>query len=334
MKKILLTLTLFTGLLQISCSEDSVADSTNVPTNNSVDVYVAGQKNNQACYWKNNQPVLLESGGITAPTANKIIVANNDVYVLGIGAGTTTTLETPPMFWKNGVLTNLKTSLSTADEEVMTITDFEVVGSDVYFVGYTKRRIITFEDYSLAYWKNGVKTVVRDYGAYVQNFPKIKAVNNTVYIAASSTGALTLNGYYTNNVFTEIPFATVTGLAKNNNEVYVYGTANGGGYYKNIATGTETSFPAVATISSMYFENNNLYLTDVASIYKNGVMFDAGQPQLGGIMDFKILNNNTYKIIQEGVAPGYISHLTINGVEAAQIPDSEGTFLSLFVVQN
>lgn len=330
MKKILLTLMVFTGLLQISCSEDLV--DTDTPTNNSVDVYVAGQKNSQACYWKNNQVVLLDSGGITAPTANKIIVANNDVYVLGIGVGTTTT-ETFPMFWKNGVLTNLKTSLSTDEEEVMTITDFEVVGNDVYFVGYTKRRIITFEDYSLAYWKNGVKTVVRDYGAYVQNYPKIKAVNNTVYIAASNTGALTLNGYYTNNVFTEIPFATLTGLAKNNNEVYAYGTANSGGYYKNITTGTETSFPAVAAISSMFFENNNVYLTDVASIYKNGVLHDAGQPQLGGIMDFKILNNNTYKITQVGI-DSYISYLTINGVEAAELPDSQGTFLSLFVVQN
>ncbi|MBA9073733.1 hypothetical protein GGR22_001859 [Flavobacterium gossypii] len=330
MKKILLTLMVFTGLLQISCSEDLV--DTDTPTNNSVDVYVAGQKNSQACYWKNNQLVLLDSGGITAPTANKIIVANNDVYVLGIGVGTTTT-ETFPMFWKNGVLTNLKTSLSTDGEEVMAITDFEVAGNDVYFVGYTKRRIITFEDYSLAYWKNGVKTVVRDYGAYVQNYPKIKAVNNTVYIAASNTGALTLNGYYTNNVFTEIPFATLTGLAKNNNEVYAYGTANSGGYYKNITTGTETSFPAVAAISSMFFENNNVYLTDVASIYKNGVLHDAGQPQLGGIMDFKILNNNTYKITQVGI-DSYISYLTINGVEAAELPDSQGTFLSLFVVQN
>lgn len=334
MKKILLILTLCTGLLQISCSEDSVMESSNVPTNNSVDVYVAGQKDNQACYWKNNQLVLLESGGITAPTANKITVVNNDVYVLGIGAGTTTTLETPPMFWKNGVLTNLKTSLSTADEEVMTITDFEVVGSDVYFVGYTKRRIITFDDYSLAYWKNGVKTVVHDYGTFVQNFPKIKAVNNTVYIAASNTGDGTLNGYYTNNVFTEIPFSTLNGLAVNNNEVYAYGTVNSGGYYKNITTNSETSFPAVATITSMSFDNNNVYLTDVASIYKNGVMFDAGQPQLGGIIDFKILNNNTYKITQEGVSPGYISHLFVNGVDAAQIPDSQGTFLSLFVVQN
>ncbi|MNX67303.1 hypothetical protein D3C86_984270 [compost metagenome] len=330
MKKILLTLMVFTGLLQISCSEDLV--DTDTPTNNSVDVYVAGQKNSQACYWKNNQLVLLDSGGITAPTANKIIVASNDVYVLGIGVGTTTT-ETFPMFWKNGLLTNLKTSLSTDGEEVMAITDFEVVGNDVYFVGYTKRRLITFEDYSLAYWKNGIKTVVRDYGTYVQNYPKIKVVNNTVYIAASNIGALTLNGYYTNNVFTEIPFATLTGLAKNNNEVYAYGTANSGGYYKNITTGTETSFPAVAAISSMFFENNNVYLTDVASIYKNGVLHDAGQPQLGGIMDFKILNNNTYKITQVGI-DSYISYLTINGVEAAELPDSQGTFLSLFVVQN
>lgn len=333
MKKILLSLILFTGLLQISCSEDSVVDSSNVPTNNSVDVYVAGQKNSQACYWKNNQLVLLNSGGINAPTANKIMVVNNDVYVLGIGVGTTTT-ETFPMFWKNGVLTNLKTSLSSAGDEVVIVTDFEVVGNDVYFVGYTKRRVITFEDYSLVYWKNGIKTTVHNYGGYVQNYSKIKVVNNTVYITGTNNRDSSINGYYVNTVFNEIPFSTLNGLAVNNNEVYTYGTANNGGYYKNITTGSETSFPTVATVTSMLFDNNNLYLTDVASIYKNGTMFDAGQPQLGGIMDFKILNNNTYKIIQEGVAPGYISHLTINGVEAAQIPDSEGTFLSLFVVQN
>lgn len=331
MKKILLTLILFSSLLQISCSEDLV--NTDTPTNNAVDVYVAGQKNNQACYWKNNQPVLLDSGGITAPLANKIIVANNDVYVLGIGVGATTT-ETFPMFWKNGVLTNLKTSLGTDGEEVMAITDFEIVGNDIYFVGYTKRRIITFEDYSLAYWKNGVKTTVHNYGGYAQNNSKIKIANNTVYITGTNTGSGNINGFYANNVFNEIPNSILNGLTVNNNEVYVYGTLNNIDYYKNINTNSETTFPAtVSAISKMLFDNNNLYFTNGASIYKNGTLYDEGQENGGTIMDFKILNNNNYKITQVGIT-GYISYLTINGIETSQIPDSQGTFLSLFVVQN
>lgn len=331
MKKILLTLALFTGLLQISCSEDLVDNDTQA--NNSVDVYVAGQKNSQACYWKNNQPVLLDSGGITAPIANKIIVANNDVYVLGIGVGTTT-IETFPMFWKNGVLTNLKTSLSTNEEEVMAITDFEIVGNDVYFAGYTKRRIITFEDYSLAYWKNGVKTTVHNYGGYTQNNSKIKIANNTVYITGTNTRSGNINGFYANNVFNEIPNSILNGLTVNNNEVYVYGTLNNRDYYKNINTNSETTFPAtVSAISKMLFDNNNLYFTNGSSIYKNGTIYDEGQANGGTIIDFKILNNNNYKITQVGIT-GYISYLTINGVETSQIADSDGVFLSLFVVQN
>lgn len=331
MKNILLTLALFTGLLQISCSEDLVDND--AQANNSVDVYVAGQKNSEACYWKNNQLVLLDSGGITAPIANKIIVANNDVYVLGIGVGTTTT-ETFPMFWKNGVLTNLKTSLSTNEEEVMAITDFEIVGNDVYFAGYTKRRIITFEDYSLAYWKNGVKTTVHNYGGYTQNNSKIKIANNTVYITGTNTRNGNINGFYANNVFNEIPNSILNGLTVNNNEVYVYGTLNNRDYYKNINTNSETTFPAtISAISKMLFDNNNLYFTNGASIYKNGTMYDEGQENGSIIMDFKILNNNNYKITQVGIT-GYVSYLTINGIETSQIPDSQGTFLSLFVVQN
>jgi len=335
MKKILLVLTLATGLLQTSCSEDLVSNS-NVTATNSADVYVAGQKDNQACYWKNNQPVFLDSNGFTGPSANKIIVSNNDVYVLGIGIGATTTaLENVPMFWKNGLLTNLKASLSTDEEQVMTITDMEVVGNDVYFVGYTKKPIIAFDDYTLAYWKNGVKTEVRNYGSYVQNLPQIKILNNTVYITASANGNETLNGYYANSTFNPIPNSIINGLASNGSEMFVYGTLNNAGYYKNTNTNAETSLPApINGITKIQFASD-LYLTNGSNtIYKNGISFDNSQPELGGIIDFKIQNNGAYKITQVAVGEGYTSHLVVNGVEAMHINDSDGTFMSVFVVQN
>lgn len=331
MKKILHILILVAGLFQISCSEDLTS---NTITTNPVDVYVAGQKDSQACYWKNNQPVLLDSGGLIGPTANKIIVANNDVYVLGISVGTTT-VETFPMFWKNGVLTNLKTSLTADDEEVVAITDFEIIGNDVYFVGYTRKPLIAFDDYSLVYWKNGVRTIVHNYGGHAHNYPKIAVANNNVYITASENGTETINGFYVNNVFTEIPNSILNGLVVNNNEIYVYGTLDNAGYYKNISTDSETTLPSVINgITEMLFDNNNMYYSGGSNgIYKNGAPFNESQILFGGIMDFKILNDNVYKITQEGDF-GFISYLTINGVETLQIPNSDGVFLSLFVVQN
>lgn len=333
MKKMLLVLILATGLLQTSCSEDLISNSTAM---NSADVYVAGQKDNQACYWKNNQPVFLDSNGFTGPTANKVIVSNNDVYVLGIGIGATTTaLENVPMFWKNGALTNLKASLSTDEEQVVTITDMEVIGSDVYFVGYTKKPIITFDDYTLAYWKNGVKTVVRNYGSYVQNLPKIKIQNNTVYITASANGNETLNGYYVNSVFTEIPNSILNGLAVNGNEVFAYGVLNNAGYYKNINTNSETTLPAPINGITKMVLTNDMYVTNGSNtIYKNGTSFDNSQPELGGIQDFTIQNNGAYKITQASAGDGYISYLIVNGIETMHINDSDGTFMSVFVVQN
>lgn len=331
MKKILLVLILATGLLQTSCSEELVFNST---ATNAAEVYVAGQKDSQACYWKNNQPNTLDSGGYSGTMANKVIVANSNVYVLGIGVGTTI-LETVPMFWKNGAFTNLKTSLSTNEEQVVSITDMEVIGNDVYFVGYTKKPIITFDDYTLAYWKNGVKTSVRNYGSHVHNLPKIKVLNNNVYITASGSGNETINGYYANSVFNEIPNAIINGLAVSNNEAFAYGVLNNTGYYKNINTNSETSLPApINGITKMYFAND-MYLTNGSNtIYKNSVVFDNSQPELGGIVDFKIQNNGTYKITQAALGDGYSSYLIVNGVETMHINDSDGTFMSVFVVQN
>ena len=337
MKKVLLAFILLTGLLHTSCSSDLVSES--LPTNNSVDVYVAGQKDNQACYWKNNQPVLLDSGGIMGPVANKIIVKNNDVYVLGIGASTNP-LEAVPMFWKNGVLTNLKASLSTDTEEVMSITDFEVIGNDVYFVGYTRKTIVDFEDYSLFYWRNGIQTLVHNYVGYAQNQSKIKVANNNVYI----TGTNSINdpntigqllGYYINSTFTQNPDSNMGGLAlSNDNEVYVYGTSIGLSYYKNLTTNSETTVPELRDgIINMVFDNNNVYVANGdPGIFKNGTLFEEGLPG-GYTKDFTVLNDNIYTITHVGVF-SFISYLTINGVQTMELPNGDGSFQSIYVVQN
>lgn len=335
MKKVLLAFILLTGLLQTSCSSDLISES--VLTTESVDVYVAGQKDSQACYWKNNQPVLLESGEIFGTVANKIIVVNDDVYVLGVGVSTNP-LHAPPLFWKNGVLTNLKTSLSTDAEEVMSITDFEVIGNDVHFVGYTRKTIIDFEDYSLFYWKNNVPTLVHNYGGYAQNQSRIKIANNDVYVTGtnSDNGNISgqIDGYYTDGVFTEVPNSILIGLATNNSEVYVHGTLNNANFYKNIITNSETTIPSDSNgITKIHFDNNNMYLTEGSDIYKNGTLFEEGEIEGGMVKDFTILDDNAYKITQAGVF-SFISYLTINGVQIMELPNGDGSFQSIYVVQN
>jgi hypothetical protein len=334
MKKVLLALVVATGLLNTSCSSDLVSNTTTI---NPVDVYVAGQKDNQACYWKNNQPVLLASEEVFGTVATKIVVTNSDVHVLGTGVGTSP-LGTIPMYWKNGALTNLKTTLSTPDEDVISITDMEIVGTDVYFVGYTKKTLIAFEDYSLAYWKNGIKTLVHNYGGYAQNEARIKVANNTVYLTGTNNGNFNssgqIDGYYTNGVFTNISDSILNGLAVNNNEVYTFGTLDGVPYYKNISTNSETTLVLGSNgLTKLLFDNGNMYYTESGSIYKNGVLFDDETANSGGIKDFEILNDNIYKIRQEGVF-SFISFLTINGVETMQLPNSDGSFQSIYVVQN
>ena len=328
---ILSALVFVTTLLLTSCNDELDSDATAI---NSVDVYVAGQKNNQACYWKNNQPVVLDAGEIEGTAASKITVTNNNVYVLGAGISSTISAAVP-LFWKNGVVTNLRTSLSTADEEVVAISDYEILENDVYFVGYTKKTVIDFEDYTLAYWKNGVKTVVHNYGGYADTYSKIKVVNGNVYITASQFSSQNVNGYYVNAAFTAVPDAILGGLAVHNNEVYVYGSSNTAGYYKNISTNSETTLPATAGgITNFVFDNSTMYYVSTYNdIYKNGTVIEDNQIPFGGIIDFTVLNNNTYKITQVGDF-GFTSYLTVNGVETLQIPNSDGAFQSVFVVQN
>lgn len=69
----------------------------------SYDVYVAGMENYKVCYWKNNIKTDLFSPDST--TANKIIVENNDVHVLG---KTRTNFNGSYYYWKNNVRQNLE----------------------------------------------------------------------------------------------------------------------------------------------------------------------------------------------------------------------------------
>jgi hypothetical protein len=211
------------AIILISCTDvDDLVDSS---TQNPVDVYIAGVKTNNAAYWKNNQSYLLTGGN--GGEANKICVSNNNIHVLG--KKTLDNWRTEYLHWENGNLTNLNTAFNTPQhlgQHVRSITDMEVVGHDVYFVGYTKNPLLTAERYELVYWKNGVKTVLDNNINNPTFQAKIKVVTNTVYVIGNTSSCFnSCHGIYVNNAFQSVSVGVLlkdiaNAIAYNHPEVY------------------------------------------------------------------------------------------------------------------
>jgi hypothetical protein len=79
------------ALILNSCSGNSDEITSNTLENPAgsqsskmIGVYVAGSENNQACYWKDNEKIILADGDNTLAT--KIFVNNNHIYVTSLGS--------------------------------------------------------------------------------------------------------------------------------------------------------------------------------------------------------------------------------------------------------
>ncbi len=340
MKKLI---SLFVILLTFSCS---TVDDLNTSTQNPVDVYVAGSKNGQACYWKNNQLFMLDSGNLVDVTATKIIVSNGDVYVFGVGFYSSQPSVYHNLFWKNGVLTNLTLSYSTNVQAVNSIGDMDVVGDDVYFCGITKIQDLAVELYEIAYWKNGVKTIISSTSNLNGPTTNIKVLNNDVYVRMIRDG---LYGYYKNFIYNETPNSPSSprkGFAVNNNEIYtIYQTGNMQSTIYNITNNTFTpiGINSNAFYTDLYFDdNNNMYYKDMSgqSIYKNGVSYYGVNTIIGyAIIDFEIHNNELYTLenrldFGSNNFDDIKNIVFLNGVNILEADLLTEQFNSLFIVQN
>ena len=318
------------AIILIGCTD--VDDLVNSSAQNPVDVYIAGVKTNNAAYWKNNQPYLLSGGD--GGEATKICVSNNNVLVLG--KKTLDNWRTEYLYWENGNLTNLNTSFNTPAQHVRSITDMEVVGNDIYFVGYTKNPLIAAEIYELVYWKNGVKTVL-DNNIDNPNFQaKIKVVNNAVYVIGYTSNCFnSCHGIYVNNVFQSVSVGDLLkDITVKDNQVYVYGrnTPTNTGFYKNMGTGAETTLTTIPSVDKLIFDNNNTYVADGVNIFKNNTQIYSSS-WFSFYIDFIALNNNVYILKREGDF-GTFDALYVNDVNVFQIFVDQGKFNSLTVVQN
>jgi hypothetical protein len=316
-------------LLAAGCSsvEEEISPLTQTP----VDVYIAGQKNNQACYWKNNQEVLLVNGENTS--ADTLIVANNVVHILGKEQNNN--WFGTYFYWKDNVQTNLTETFGLSGQLLISITGMEVVGNDVYFVGYSRDADPTVEIYDFGYWKNGVKTVL----AIVNNRgykAKIKVVNNDVYVTGNVSNCFDIcHGVYKNGVFTPVNSLDVrlTDFAIKNNEVYVYGTnhTQNSAYYKNLTTQNETNVLTINRGHKLVFDLSDTYISDGSNVFKNNTIINSSSV-FSFYLDFSALNNNVYILKREGDF-GTTDVLYINDVNVFEIFIGDGNFNSITVVQ-
>ena len=332
MKKIFIALFLFIGLLQVSCSPETVSNS---PTTNPVDVYVAGSKDGQACYWKNGQVVMLDSGSFSNLDTMKIIVSNNNVYVLGYGYNSNT--RGSMLLWKNGALSNLSNELSTDDYSI-SITDMEIIGNDIYFSGYTYKKPFDINVPSnLVYWKNNNKIVVETFDSYVFSESRIKIVDNNIYIISSRDGGTGIDGYYINGVFSELPVNTYlsTKLVVNGNDVFIYGTTNSISFIKNIVNNIMIT-NANSIGSLLTFDNDgDRYYTVNNKIYKNdNVILENNTNSCLRFYELMVVNNNLFmlNLCDNDIDPR-ANTLDVNGVTTMTTINGE-IFNSIFIVQN
>jgi hypothetical protein len=292
MKNLFYLLSMVLITLTISCNDDD--NLINPTTQNPVDVYVAGQKNEQACYWKNNQLVMLDAGTFLGTESIKIIESSGDVYVLGRAYPSGGNNYGASLLWKNGVLTNLSALyFNQTLNNALIIDDLDVVGNDVYLVGYTKDW--STGEFSLKTWKNNIATdLLNNNTSNVFNKPcSIKFMNNNVYVTTPDAGI------YVNTVFQSVTSGIeLKGIAiKNNNEIYVYGSNSNTNsiYYKNLNTNVESNNSIIQNVEKLLFDDNEMHFSSLFNIYKNSIL-NYSIPQTDIIKTFSVLNDNLYTI--------------------------------------
>lgn len=318
--------------LFFSCTSSDDANE----INSSVDVYVSGSKSDHACYWKNDQLILLPDAGAFSSSADTIIVANNNVHITGYDGN-------KHLYWKNNVLTNLTDSFSTATDVVSNICSMDVVNDDVYFAGITAS--VNSNEYHLVYWKNGIKTVVSTFsGQFYFYHIGIKVVGNDVYINAPNENSGNFSyGYYVNGAFFSMDNVNIWGCNAINSDVYIYGGLAENGFYKNITTNDETTFHTDSPIIHLCFDNGNVYCSNSLSIFKNGVSFytipenTIQNPYFYNMNTFTVVNDSVYAITETAYSEAtnfiLVQKLLIDDVVRMQNATDE-RFYSLFVVAN
>jgi hypothetical protein len=260
---------------------DTLTDSrANAIFVNNGDIYVAGEINDTATYWKNGIPTKLGPGILYG-----IAIKDKDVYAVGVAL---TNGPDRAAYWKNRVLDTLG---------VGRVESIAVDGDNIYLVGYKNQSGVypdgVTRDYQAAVcWKNG-----REFFEYltdgIAKVEGISAQDGNVYVSGSSRGPKPM--YWKNGDSIIISpksnalYGEANGIYVDGKEVYLsgyvyipthHGAATfGAAYWDN---GIVQLLPYVGKQSfaiAIAAQNNNIYVAghdDYPVYWKNGSRIQLG----------------------------------------------------------
>lgn len=299
------------------------------------DTYVSGIENGKACYWKNGVKTELINGDQILGI--KMFVQNNNVYVWG------KSIYGTDCYWKNNVKYEVTQALNLQQNtpQIMfhKISGFTVDNDDVYFAG-TVRTGTTSPVFELCYWKNGVKTVLKQITAdEMHTFHEIIISNSDVYVTDSDQ--LGNHGYYKNGVYHALPSGQLLkGIAATSTEVVILVQNNGTDdyFYQNLTTGnTILSFTSNQNIYGIITDNNDLYSLNLIGngYHKNGTLVNINfAPLYDEVIDMKVINNKKYMIISRDAAGISGTKVISDNIETQNITSHSDGFYGIFTVPN
>ena len=321
---------------------------------NFYDVYVTGDENNEACYWKNTIKTVLTGG--TNYKALNIFVNNNDVYILGMNENSINTGR-DYCYWKNNVKQDVTQYLgiqaNTPVSENFSMSNFFIENGDLYIAGFMKNPAATNpqNQYQFCYWKNGIKTVVFEQNDY-QTSASMHLIGNDIYVPLENNivNNPSINwdlGYYKNGVYNFIGNnSNFAGFHKENGSLKMLVSDHNSQtiYYKDLNSGVISTPPPFINYAgdrySSQIDGNNQYFVGRHNYYKNNTQFNLHPPgsSFSYLNDFKVLDDNIYKILHSDDNTGVNYNVYINDVivQSAQNPSNNLStqFLNLTVVPN
>lgn len=336
----------------ISCRQDNDGEDL-AKTVNSVDIYVTGTEDNQACYWKNTVKTVLPGGDNITP--GLIYVDDNqNVYVQGMDKSNGYNY----FFWKNGIKITLSQYLNIApnvpdNNSYFQLTNFFFKDGNLYIAGLVKNPSPTSnqDQYQYYYWINGVPTLVFQQESYSAT-AKIYPYGNDMYVSLTHNLNYNSNpatwdlGYYKNGVYHFVTTnSNCIGFDEEGGSLkMVIGSGSSGTkYYKDLSTGTITPVPAAVDQLGNYRmvrDGNDRYFIGFKSYYKNNTLVTMNHPDgFNQINELVAKNQNIYMIRSiDGPNPEHGYKLYVNDVlvqsiitDSGGIPQQNGTFMAIYV---
>lgn len=300
-------------------------------------VYIAGYENNQACYWKDNQKVVLTDGADFLAT--KIFVDDHHTYVISTQPKTG-----DPYIWIDNVKKKMNDYYNLPASDDIYFMNAHLDHNDLYVLAVVYNpNEPTADKYEVCYWKNGIKTSLTK----VSNFQKIRARNITVhgkdvYVAISMTeqytGKILDDGYYKNGQYFSLNktgYYLDGAFGDDNNLKLMY--RNNVTCMINIVDllNNSSQVYGFSNPNKMFYDNGNTYVKGISEVLKNNtkihVSYDGGVYY--NILDFEVSGNDSYIIKEYATANPYYQVVYKNNMEYKKMIPSvdKGSMFDIFI---